>query len=366
MSLSPINDFLETAVEEGVFPGADLLVGLGETVLLHNKYGSATLVPEQEPLLNNTIFDLASLTKPLATTLGIMALAEGGRLTLDRPFHPKEYPFLNPKISGMTVRHLLAHSSGLPAYQPYFERLENETGIKKVILQDWIRREPETVQPGTRTEYSDLGFMALDWIFSEITGEDLDGWLRKNIYLPLGLTRLGFRPISISGVPDPGRYAPTENCPWRRKILRGEVHDENAYALGGISGQAGLFGTAFEIFKLIRTLKKAYDQPRGSHLFNGKLVRQFWTRQTLPLNTSRALGFDTPSETDSSAGRFFSRLSVGHLGFTGTSFWLDLEKDLLIILLTNRVHPTRANQKIKTFRPLVHDLIYQQVSSLKI
>jgi serine-type D-Ala-D-Ala carboxypeptidase len=365
MFLTPINHFMETAVEEGVFPGADLLVGLGETVLLHNNYGSAALIPQQEPLRNNTIFDLASLTKPLATTLGIIALIEGNRLSLDRPFHPNEYLFLNPKISGVTVRHLLAHSSGLPAYQPYYEKLDNESGDKKAILQNWIRKEPETVQPGTRTEYSDLGFMALDWIFTEITGEDLDGWLRKNVYLPLGLTRLGFRPISISGVADPERYAPTEDCPWRRKILRGEVHDENAYALGGISGQAGLFGTAFEIFKLLRALKRAYDQPGGSHLFNGKLVRQFWTRQALPLNTSRALGFDTPSETDSSAGRFFSRSSVGHLGFTGTSFWFDLEKDLTVILLTNRVHPTRTNQKIKAFRPLLHDMIYQQVSSLK-
>jgi serine-type D-Ala-D-Ala carboxypeptidase len=365
MFLSPINHFMETAVREGIFPGADLLVGLGETLLLHNIYGCASLLPQKQNLLTNTIFDLASLTKPLATALGIMALIEKGRLSLDRPLKSGEYPFMNPKTSGMTVRHLLAHSSGLPAYQPYYENLERETRNKKAILQDWIRNEPATVEPGLRTEYSDLGFMALDWIFEETSGEDLDKWLRKNIYLPLGLSRLGFQPISGSNIVAPERYAATEDCPWRRKILRGEVHDENTYAVGGVSGQAGLFGTAFEVFKLIRALKRAYDQPRGSHLFNGNLVRLFWTRQTFPLNTSRALGIDTPSKSDSSAGRFFSKRSVGHLGFTGTSFWLDLEKDLAVILLTNRVHPTRANQKIKIFRPLLHDLVFRQVLNLQ-
>jgi serine-type D-Ala-D-Ala carboxypeptidase len=365
MFLSPINHFMETAVREEIFPGADLLVGLGETILFHHIYGRASLFPQKQNLLTNTIFDLASLTKPLATTLGIMALIEKGRLSLDRPLASGEYPFLHPKTQGMTVRHLLAHSSGLPAYRPFYENLARETGNKKAVLQDWIRRESVTVQPGLRTEYSDLGFMALDWIFEETAGEDLDKWLRKNVYLPLGLSRLGYRPISSSGVVDPEKYAATEDCPWRRKVLRGEVHDENTYAVGGVSGQAGLFGTAFEVFKLLRSLKRAYDQPGGSHLFNGNLVRLFWTRQASPLNSSRALGFDTPAETDSSAGRFFSRRSVGHLGFTGTSFWLDLEKDLTVILLTNRVHPTRANQKIKTFRPLLHDRVFQQVMNLQ-
>jgi serine-type D-Ala-D-Ala carboxypeptidase len=361
MFLSPINCLMENAVREGIFPGADLLVGLGETIVFHNIYGYASLFPDKKTLLTNTIFDLASLTKPLATTLGIMAFIEKGRLFLDRPLEPGRYPFLNPRASEMTLRHLLAHASGLPAYQPYFEFLIEERGDRKTILQEWIRKEPLTASPGLRTEYSDLGFMALDWIFQETAGEDLDGWLKKNVYLPLGLGRLGYRPIAEFGAADPEKYAATEDCPWRKKILRGEVHDENTYAVGGVSGQAGLFGTALEVFKLLRVLKRAYDHPRGSHLFNGSLVHFFWTRQAFPSDTSRALGFDTPTENDSSAGRFFSRLSVGHLGFTGTSFWLDLERDLAVILLTNRVHPTRANQKIKAFRPLLHDLVYKQV-----
>jgi serine-type D-Ala-D-Ala carboxypeptidase len=361
MNLFRIHLLMKEAVKEGVFPGADLLVALGETVLLHNPYGYAALFPLRQPLLTNAIFDLASLTKPLATTLGIMALVENGRFSLDHSLEPGKYPFINSRASGISVRHLLAHSSGFPAYQPYYKNLVREAGDRKAILQSWIREEPLRGRPGTRTEYSDLGFMALDWMFEEETGEDLDRWLKKNIYLPLGLTRIGFRPVSRPGLVSLERIAATEDCPWRKRILRGEVHDENTYAVGGISGQAGLFGSAFDIFKILRTLKRAYDQPRGSHLFNGKLVRQFWTRQTHPLNTTRALGFDTPSEIDSSAGQWLSRRSVGHLGFTGTSFWLDLKKDLTIILLTNRVHPTRANQKIRAFRPRLHDLVYEEV-----
>jgi serine-type D-Ala-D-Ala carboxypeptidase len=361
MFLSPIDLFMKNAVKEGVFPGADLLIGLGDKIVFHNIYGYACLFPEKERLRANTIFDLASLTKPLATALGIMAFIDKGRLFLDRPLGPERYPFLNPRISDLTLRHLLAHSSGLPAYLPYYKSMVEEKGERKSILQEWIRKEPLAASPGVRTEYSDLGFMALDWIFEETAGEDLDEWLKKNVYLPLGLSRLGYRPISAGGVADPEKYAATEDCPWRKQILRGEVHDENTYAVGGVSGQAGLFGTAFEVFKLIRNLKRAYDHPGGSELFNGKLVRLFWTRQPFPSSTSRALGFDTPAETDSSAGRFFSQQSVGHLGFTGTSFWLDLERDLTVILLTNRVHPTRANQKIRLFRPLLHDLVYRQV-----
>ncbi len=161
-------------------------------------------------------------------------------------------------------------------------------------------------------------------------------------------------------MPDPEIYAATENCPWRKKVLRGEVHDENTFAVGGVSGQAGLFGSAAEIFQLLRALKRAYDHPEIPHPFDGRLIRLFWERQKQPAGTTRALGFDTPSEIGSSAGRFFSPKSVGHLGFTGTSFWLDLERDLTVILLTNRIHPTRTNEKIKAFRPKLHDLVFQE------
>jgi CubicO group peptidase (beta-lactamase class C family) len=355
---------MKTGVSERIFPGAVLLVGLGEAILFHQPYGYAALTPQQDPVRLETVFDLASLTKPLATTLAIMALAENGSLSLDRPLadwwghsHNTEYP-------AVTIRYLLAHSAGYEAYHPYYLKLAKERGDKKKILRKWLKSEPLKYGPGDQTEYSDLGFMVLEAIFESVASEDLNTWIRRTIYSPLGIVGLGYRPLTPGGVIDPEAYAATEDCPWRHKILRGEVHDENAFAVGGVSGQAGLFGTASEIFKLLRALKRAYDQPEVPGLFSGELMRIFWERQSRPSGTTRALGFDTPSESGSSAGKYFSAKSVGHLGFTGTSFWMDLERDLIVILLTNRVHPARANETIKTFRPLVHDLVFEEVFHL--
>lgn len=356
-----IQQLMNSGVEEGVFPGAVLLVGRGEETLLHRAYGWAALLPEKQPLQPDTLFDLASLTKPLATTLGIMALIEKGLLELDQPWGAWWEPFPFPEMSPITIRQILAHSAGFQAYKPYFLDLIAEGADPKNHLRQEVMRTPLACLPGSQTLYSDLGFIVLEWIFTLKTRESLDSWIRKNLYHPLGLPTMGFRPLTAFGVAHPERYAATEDCPWRKKILQGEVHDENTFAVGGVSGQAGLFGTAEEVFRLLRALKRAYDLPQPSGLFNTDLVRLFWERQDRPPGTTRALGFDTPSERDSSAGRFFSRNSVGHLGYTGTSFWLDLERDLTVTLLTNRVHPTRANEKIKTFRPLLHDLVYQEV-----
>ncbi|MCJ7833443.1 MAG: serine hydrolase [Deltaproteobacteria bacterium] len=356
-----IHQFMQAGVEEGVFPGAVLLVARADEILLHQAYGHAALIPQKQPLQIDTVFDLASLTKPVATTLGIMTLIEKGLLSLDQTLGFGLGRTCFSESQAITIRQLLAHSAGFPAYHPYYSDLIHQSGDKKAILRDWVKKEPLLYPPGSQTLYSDLGFILLEWIFEETAGEGLDTWIRKNVYTPLGLTHFGFRPLTQSGVPDPETYAATEDCPWRKKVLRGEVHDENAYVVGGVSGQAGLFGTASEIFHLLRALKKAYDQPKRPNLFNGERVRIFWERQDEPRGTTRALGFDTPSQTDSSAGRYFSPKSVGHLGFTGTSFWLDLKRDFLVILLTNRIHPTRANEKIKSFRPLIHDLVFQEM-----
>jgi CubicO group peptidase (beta-lactamase class C family) len=363
LSYEKIHRLMESGVEEGVFPGAVLLASIGDQVLFYQAYGHSSLIPDRQFIQKNTLFDLASLTKPLATTLGIMNLIQKGVLSLDQrlAFWADRFYFSEQK--DITLRHLLSHSAGFEAYRPYYSDLIQQSGNRKSILREWVLQEPLLYLPGSQTLYSDLGFIVLEWIFEETSGESLDTWVRHNLYIPLQLTHLGFRSITPSGVKDPENYAATEDCPWRKKVLRGEVHDENAYAVGGVSGQAGLFGPVFEIYRLLRTLKKAYDQPGIHGLFDGALVRTFWERQTRPRETTRALGFDTPAETGSSAGRFFSSRSVGHLGFTGTSFWLDLEKDLLVILLTNRIHPTRANEKIKTFRPLIHDLVFQELTA---
>jgi Beta-lactamase class C and other penicillin binding proteins len=360
-SFLKIHQLMQAGIEEGVFPGAVLLAARANEILLHQVYGHALLIPEKQSMKLDTIFDLASLTKPLATTLGIMKLVEMGRLSLDQPLELGIDRPSRPENAKPTLRHLLAHSAGFTAYQPYYSDLIHQSGDKKEILRDWVKKEPLLYPPGSQTLYSDLGFILLEWIFEQTAGEGLDTWIRSNVYSPMGLSCLGFRPLTRSGVLDPEAYAATEDCPWRKKILRGEVHDENAYAVGGISGQAGLFGTASEVFQLLRALKMAWDRPDAPGFFNGEWVRIFWQRQDEPRGTTRALGFDTPTQTGSSAGRYFSQKSVGHLGFTGTSFWLDLERDLMVVLLTNRVHPTRANEKIKSFRPLIHDLVFQEI-----
>jgi CubicO group peptidase (beta-lactamase class C family) len=364
MPYSKINSLMVAGIEEKIFPGAVLLVGRGEEVLLQQAFGYAALVPEKQPLRTDTIFDLASLTKPLATTLGIMALIKKGALSLDQPLKDWGEGSKGFDSSGITLRDLLAHSAGFQAYQPYYLKLFHEAGDKKAILREWVKQDPLVYPPGSQTLYSDLGFILLEWLFEKTAGEGLDAWIRNTIYTPLGLNQMGFRPIAPGGMANPESYAATEDCPWRKKVLRGEVHDENAYVVGGVSGQAGLFGTASEIFQLVRVLKRAYDHPGDPSLFEGELIRTFWERQSRPQGTTRALGFDTPLEAGSSAGRYFSRKSVGHLGFTGTSFWLDLERDLTVILLTNRVHPSRANEAIKSFRPLLHDLIFEEVVTL--
>jgi serine-type D-Ala-D-Ala carboxypeptidase len=364
-NFSQIDQTMKEAVEEGVFPGAVLLVGVGEEIVLHQAYGQAARLPQPRPMQLDTVFDLASLTKPLATTLAVMVQVARGKLHLDDPIENLGGSFSYPGKEKITLRQLLAHTAGFPAWLPYYLELERWDGDRKAALRRMVRREPLRNTPGSQTLYSDLGFIFLDWILEETSGRDLHTWTREHIYQPLGLKEMGFRSLTAAGTENLEKYAATEDCPWRKKIMCGEVHDENTYAAGGVSGQAGLFGTALEVFRLLREIKQAYDSPGASRLFDGNLVRTFWARQETSENHPRALGYDTPSGTESSAGRFISPNSVGHLGFTGTSFWFDLDRDLLVILLTNRVHPTRTNEKIRRFRPLIHELIFSATAALR-
>jgi CubicO group peptidase (beta-lactamase class C family) len=196
--------------------------------------------------------------------------------------------------------------------------------------------------------------MILAWIVEAVTNQRLDDFATQSIYQPLGLDRLFF--IDLNKPRPEGDYAATEVCPWRGILLEGAVHDENAYALGGVGGQAGLFGDAMTVHKLLVELLWTYTGQDNCGLFASVLVKRFFERyEGLPM----ALGFDVPAVTDSSAGSCFSSKSVGHLGFTGTSFWADLEQAVIVILLTNRVHPSRDNDKLKSFRPLLHDTVRQ-------
>ena len=354
-----IRDLLQQGVGEGTFPGAALLVAHRGQVSFFETVGFRSMIPRRRPMEQETVFDLASLTKPLATTLVIMKLVEEGHIDLDRGLH-EQLPNAHLKDKGsITPRMLLSHSAGLADWKPFYLKLvQFPPEFRKGILREQIIDLPFACAPGAACLYSDLGFMLLEWVIEEKTGESLALFLARSFYEPLSLTKTflgpGNRPETIRAED----FAATEECPWRGRIMRGEVHDENAYALGGYSGHAGLFGTAGEVFTLANMLREHYRGEREDS-FSAATVREFFKKQDLIEGCTFALGWDTPSSENSSAGVYFSENSVGHLGFTGTSLWMDLEKDVIVVFLTNRVHPTRENERIRVFRPMIHDAVME-------
>lgn len=369
MDFHSVENAFHEAVAQGVFPGAVVLVGQNGEIVFEQAYGFRSLVPEKTPLQPTTIFDLASLTKPLATTSAIMLLMREKKIDLgDRVtrFLPT-FGVFGKNLT--TFRQLLNHSSGLPAWKPYYEEIiktekggrinfVGSRGAKSYVLEQ-IHREKPVSAPGDRSLYSDLGFMILGEVVENLTGSPLDRFCQDRIFHPLGLRSTAFVDLTLLRTrqlqPVVEMIAPTENCPWRKKILCGEVHDDNAYAIGGVAGHAGLFSSARDIHHLLACLNRCFHGKDS--FFPRALVEEFLTKDRSVPDSTYALGWDTPASQKSVSGSYFSKFSVGHLGYTGTSIWWDLEKNCHIILLTNRVHPSRKNEKIKDFRPYIHDLI---------
>jgi CubicO group peptidase (beta-lactamase class C family) len=212
-------------------------------------------------------------------------------------------------------------------------------------------------EPGDKTLYSDLGFMLLEWVIEEVSGSRLDRFVGQAVYEPLGIRDLFYIDLHREKQYE-GEFAATQLCPWRGRLLTGQVDDDNAWAMGGISGHAGLFGTALAVGILLNRLLMTGGGDRYTDFFQPRIISRFLQRQS---SDGRALGFDVPTRPGSSSGRFFTDNSVGHLGFTGTSFWADLERSLVVILLTNRVHPFRFAGGIETFRPVLHDTVVQEL-----
>ena len=356
-----IKALLEEGVGEGVFPGAVLLVAKKGQVILIEKAGYLSLIPDRIPVGKDTIFDLASLTKPLATTLSLMKLVDEGRLELDQSLSQRiPRPIPSDKIE-LTPRLLLSHSAGFTDWKPfYLDLMAYESEERKRILREQILEEPLAYSPGEEYLYSDLGFMILEWIIEEITGMSMQPFVEKSFYEPLSLERTFLSTVPLATPFKKEIFAATEDCPWRKKVVQGEVDDENAWALGGYSGHAGLFGPAEEVYVVVNLLREHYLGHRNDYL-KPETVRTFFTRQDIVKGSDWCLGWDSRAEENSSAGRYFSRNSVGHTGFTGTSVWMDLDRDIVVILLTNRVHPTRENEKITAFRPALHDLIMEEL-----
>jgi serine-type D-Ala-D-Ala carboxypeptidase len=347
-----VDRLMRQGVSDRIFPGGVLLVSREDRIEFFEAYGQADLF-SGEPATRETIYDLASLTKPLATTLAVMQLVRQSCLCLDQPVTSVLPRFLDPLMPQVTLRHLLAHSSGLADYRPFFLNLQHfPLKARKEELGKLICRERLIGVPGSQVRYSDLGFMILRWIVESISGQRLDLYLSQNVYHPLGLDRLFF--IDLAQQVRPDNIAATELCNWRNILLRGKVHDDNAFVTGGIDGHAGLFGSAADVAGLISVLISDFKGQNGQSFFRTDLMREFWSRQ---IPSGRALGFDMPSDEGASCGLFFPKNSVGHLGYTGTSFWIDPEQSIFVVLLTNRVHPSRYNIGIRRFRPLIHDEI---------
>ena len=355
-----VDTLMRQGLSDKVFPGAVLLISREDSILFIKAYGYANIFTKC-PMTEDTIFDLASLTKPLATTLAIMNLVQANKLDLEQSLGPVLPKFKKTEKEQIKIKHLLSHTSGLPDYRPYYKKLAKlSMGSRKDALMDLIAREPLIYQTGEKELYSDLGFMILRQVVEHISGKQLGRFVEETVYKPLAPDAgRGLFFADTDSKLQPGKYAATEFCPWRNTLLEGVVHDENAYVMGGVDGHAGLFGTAGCIYSLLSALLSVYYGFFSTAVFEKDLLKIFFKRQD---NTEKTLGFDTPSLHNASCGDFFSKKSVGHLGFTGTSFWMDLERSVIIILLTNRIHPSRDNTKIKAFRPKIHNAIMKSLS----
>lgn len=321
-----------------------------------------------------TLFDLASLTKVVATTPMAMLLYDRGLLDLDAPVAAVVPEFLtdvtkDPRRQNITFRMLLAHSSGLPAYEKLFLKATTRDELLNAAFTI-----PLANDPGSRAVYSDIGFIMLGVALERLADESLDRFCQREIFAPLAMTSTTFnppaelraqipptadeRPCGVDTPSDNLRTGSVGETPkprsaFRRRIIQGEVQDENAYVLGGIAAHAGLFSTARDLAQFAHCMLNS-----GRRIFPPETVSLFTRRESNPAGTSRALGSDTPS-TSSQSGKYFSARSFGHLGYTGTSLWIDPVRRLSITLLTNRTWPDCSNQAIKQIRPEFHDAIIE-------
>ena len=361
---------MDHAVEKGVFPGAVLAIRRGGERACVIPAGRLSADYLSAAVNSSTIYDLASLTKPLATVTSLALLVQNGQCRLDDPIVSVLPELEGAAIGPATFRELLTHSSGLPGWRGFYEQLSPDAILPSSAQQriyanaqllQLIRQETLIYQRGKRSLYSDLGFLLLGMAIERLTGLELDVFVQNAVVQPMKGHPLCYLPVGLDGERRAsllnGCIAPTEWDAWRSRLLCGEVHDENAAVLGGIAGHAGLFGTAEAVLAITGGWLAAYhDQPS---ILQPDVVRTFVQRQDSIHGSSWALGWDTPSPP-SSSGEHFPSQSFGHLGYTGTSVWIDPVCELEVVLLSNRVHPTRKNEGIREFRPLIHNLVYQE------
>ena len=346
----------QRAVDDGVIPGLVLGLAQGGQVQFLDAFGHRQIVPDVERLTPDVVYDLASLTKAVVTSLLVMRGVGSGIWALDDPLG-KHLPALAARPE-VTLRRALAHAAGFAAHRPFFEQVVDNgaapaDGRERIVA--LAAAEPLAYQPGTRSLYSDLGFILLGDLVERGLGNRLDALAEELLFAPLGLRATGFAGSTVLAGRTP---APTECCPVRQRMLRGEVHDLNAFAMGGVAGHAGLFADAADLLGLASALCAAWRDTApagGAPVVPAEVLRLFWRSAGIPGSTWR-LGWDGPAATGSLAGDRLSRQAVGHLGFTGCSLWIDPERETCIVLLTNFIHPTvHKDPRFRALRPALQD-----------
>jgi CubicO group peptidase (beta-lactamase class C family) len=351
-----IQQILRRAITESVAPAIGFAVSRRDNppgVWYAGQHAPGGDAPACGP---HTIFDLASLTKPLTTTAWAMALATADRLDPRAPIG-RFVPVVDEALAGCPIWRLMSHTGGLPAHRPYYRGLgpgalnSGRHDVARSALRRMLRATTLGHEPGAQEVYSDLGYLLLEWVCESIDGPLAERWSSLPFHGPDGLH---FCPIGAvhEGVE---AYAATEACPWRDRLVRGEVHDDNCWTIGGVGGHAGLFGTLSAVHRAgVGWLRAMRSEPNDLGL--DPSIVPYWTdRDRMHPYGTRVLGWDTPTPGASTSGRLFGRRAIGHLGFTGTSLWIDPDEEVVMVLLTNRVCPSRENMGIGWLRPILHD-----------
>ena len=364
---SKIDELINESIAKKYFPGAQLLIGTSQDILYEKCYGKYTYDEDSRPIIQSSLYDLASVTKPVATTSAVMKLYEEGKINLEDKVSDYLPEFACNGKNDITIQNLLLHNSGLKAWIPFYKTCTCKADVIKTICEL-----PMEYSTGASFVYSDLNFILLGVIVEKISGKSLDEYCKANIFEPLGMRATGFNPGD-----DLKQFTvPTEfDSNWRNRQLNGEVHDEAASLIGGVSGNAGLFSNARELFNLVRMLANGgkYYNPytRGlkeERMFSESTVNLFLKKfETSSYANTRALGWDTKQapigQYRSQCGELISENCFGHTGYTGTSIWCDKDRDIIVIFLTNRVYPSRDNNGIKEVRPELHNLIIKTLTN---
>ncbi len=364
LDFSVVDMIIENGVNSQAYPSAVLVVGNSKGIIYQNAYGRLTYGAESESTTMRTIYDLASVTKVIATTPAIMRLYDDGKIDLNAPVYQYIPEFNNNGKNDITVFNLLVHNSGLTAWTPFYQdpNMDSPQKVKDAIYN--CAKEYET---GSRTLYSDYNAFLLGEIIERISGMKLDRFCKENIFNRLNMVDTDF----LVPMTEDFRIAPTENDTyWRNQQLKGYVHDEFAAILEGVSGNAGLFSTGPDLFKYMQMMlnygiytdeRKMSPKNMQDTMFNSTTVELFISKVTgLGYSNTRALGWDTKPEATKyppPCGNRFSTNCFGHTGYTGTCVWCDREKDLIVIFLTNRVYPNRNSEEVRNIRPKIHDEI---------